>query len=234
MPVGTPKDARDAVTPAQLAAAIEKLGTWTSPNAWLPPGPTRRAEPGDRRSRAAQGRRIAPGRRTCASARWSLLSGFNDPRTRDIMRGALGLQNDRLRAVAYTYFEHNARSDRRPEAARRGADESSEFVRPALTRALAAYGTDPKVREMHGRARDEGAGVLPQRGDRGARRLPRGLCGGADHRGREDRRAAADRRGASRSARSATSRRCRRSRGSSEARRASRSRPSPRRSACSA
>ena len=50
-------------------------------------------------------------------------------------------RNDRLRAVAYAYFEHN------PEpavvaAAARGArrSESSEFVRPALMRALAAYG----------------------------------------------------------------------------------------------
>ena len=36
-----------------------------------------------------------------------LLSGFNDPRTRDVMAGVLTAPNDRLRTVAYTYFEHN-------------------------------------------------------------------------------------------------------------------------------
>ena len=34
-----------------------------------------------------------------------LLSGFNDSRTRDVMAGVLTAPNDRLRAVAYTYFE---------------------------------------------------------------------------------------------------------------------------------
>ena len=36
-----------------------------------------------------------------------LLSGFNDPRTRDVMAQSLTAANDRLRAVAYAYFEHN-------------------------------------------------------------------------------------------------------------------------------
>src|SRR5579859_5433065 len=36
-----------------------------------------------------------------------LLTGFNDPRTKDSMRAALTSPNDRLRAVAYSFFEHN-------------------------------------------------------------------------------------------------------------------------------
>ena len=75
-----------------------------------------------------------------------LLSGFNDPRTRDVMAQMLGEKNDRLRSVAYTWFEHNADKpivSRLLEAAGR---EESEFVRPALMRALAAYGADPAVR----------------------------------------------------------------------------------------
>src|SRR3954451_13734475 len=36
-----------------------------------------------------------------------LLTGFNDPRTTDAMREALTSPNDRLRTVAYSYFEHN-------------------------------------------------------------------------------------------------------------------------------
>src|SRR5207342_154080 len=36
-----------------------------------------------------------------------LLTGFNDPRTKDAMRESLSSPNDRLRAVAYSFFEHN-------------------------------------------------------------------------------------------------------------------------------
>jgi HEAT repeat protein len=36
-----------------------------------------------------------------------LLTGFNDPRTRDAMRESMTSPNDRLRTVAYSYFEHN-------------------------------------------------------------------------------------------------------------------------------
>ena len=36
-----------------------------------------------------------------------LLTGFDDPRTRDAIRESLASPNDRLRTVAYSYFEHN-------------------------------------------------------------------------------------------------------------------------------
>src|SRR5437762_6437584 len=36
-----------------------------------------------------------------------LLTGFNDPRTKDAMRAAISSPNDRLRTVAYSFFEHN-------------------------------------------------------------------------------------------------------------------------------
>ena len=75
-----------------------------------------------------------------------LLSGFNDPRARDIMETALGDPNDRLRAVAYAYFEHNPDLTVVPLLLAALDKESSEFVRPQLTRALAAYGSDPRVR----------------------------------------------------------------------------------------
>jgi len=35
-----------------------------------------------------------------------LLAGFNDPRAREVMLSALDDPNDRLRTVAYAYFEH--------------------------------------------------------------------------------------------------------------------------------
>ncbi len=75
-----------------------------------------------------------------------LLSGFNDPRTRDVMLAALSDPNDRLRTVAYSYFEYNPEPAMAARLLKALDKEESEFVRPALTRALAAYGTDPAVR----------------------------------------------------------------------------------------
>jgi len=77
-----------------------------------------------------------------------LLSGFNDPRARDVMEEALGDANDRLRSVAYTYFEHNPDKIIAPLLLKALDREDSEFVRPELTRAVAAYGAfDPKARD---------------------------------------------------------------------------------------
>ena len=77
-----------------------------------------------------------------------LLSGFNDPRTRDVMVQMLGDPNDRLRSVAYTWFEHNQDKTIVPRLLQAADKEESEFVRPALMRALAAYGADPAVRPV--------------------------------------------------------------------------------------
>ena len=76
-----------------------------------------------------------------------LLTGFNDPRTTEQMVEELGSSNDRLREVAYGYFE---RHPNRALAARLLAalqKEGGEFVRPSLVRALAAVGDDPSVRD---------------------------------------------------------------------------------------
>ncbi len=75
-----------------------------------------------------------------------LLSGFNDPRARDVMLTALSDPNDRLRTVAYAYFEYNPEPGMAARLLKALDKEESEFVRPALTRALAAYGSDPAVR----------------------------------------------------------------------------------------
>jgi HEAT repeat protein len=75
-----------------------------------------------------------------------LLSGFNDPRARDVMSDALDDPNDRLRTVAYAYFEHNRERGMAERLLKALDKEDGEFVRPALTRALAAYGDEPKVR----------------------------------------------------------------------------------------
>jgi len=77
-----------------------------------------------------------------------LLSGFNDPRTRDVMVQMLGDPNDRLRSVAYTWFEHDQDKTIVPRLLQAADKEESEFVRPALMRALAAAGADPAVRPV--------------------------------------------------------------------------------------
>jgi HEAT repeat protein len=75
-----------------------------------------------------------------------LLAGFDEKSTVDVMASVMADRNDRLRAVAYEWFERNPASA--PAAVLIDAlrTESSEFVRPALTRALAALNADPRVR----------------------------------------------------------------------------------------
>jgi len=103
-----------------------------------------------------------------------LLTGFNDPRTKDAIRESLASPNDRLRTVAYSFLEHNP--DPSFTAGLLGAleKEEAEFVRPALVRALAAHGDDPRVQQTL--IRDTGRGedffrsaVIEALGDYGAR-----------------------------------------------------------------
>jgi len=77
-----------------------------------------------------------------------LLTGFNDPRTRDAMRESLASPNDRLRTVAYRYFEHNPDPSLIPMFLAALEREQAEFVRPALVRTLAAHGSDPRVQSV--------------------------------------------------------------------------------------
>jgi HEAT repeat protein len=80
-----------------------------------------------------------------------LLSGFNDPGTRDVMTRMLADKNDRLRAVAYAFFEHNPDPAALPRLIAALPKEESEFVRPALTRAIAAHGTQKAAQEAMAR-----------------------------------------------------------------------------------
>jgi HEAT repeat protein len=75
----------------------------------------------------------------------TLLTGFNDPRTADVMEEAIASPNDRLREVAYAYFEQHPRPSLAPKFLASLAKEEGEFVRPALVRALAAIHKEPGV-----------------------------------------------------------------------------------------
>lgn len=86
-----------------------------------------------------------------------LLTGFNDPRTADAMREALVSPNDRLREVAFAYFEQFPEPALAPRMLAALDKEEGEFVRPALNRALANIHNEPKVTEAL--IRDAGRGV---------------------------------------------------------------------------
>jgi hypothetical protein len=78
----------------------------------------------------------------------ALLAGFGGPTARDVMREVQTDRNDRLRTVAFAWFEHNPDPEALPVLLDRLTKERSEFVRPALTRALAAHGSDARVRAV--------------------------------------------------------------------------------------
>ena len=74
-----------------------------------------------------------------------LLTGFDDPRAADQMIEVLTSPNDRLRELAYSYFERFPDRSLIPRLLAALDKEIGEFVRPALVRALAAVGDDAKV-----------------------------------------------------------------------------------------
>jgi HEAT repeat protein len=143
-PAPATQETREAVTPARLKAAIDKLGTVDYPVRMDAARTVRRAAP----AMAVPALVQAVDEHADGYVRFRalvLLSGFNDPRTRDVMVEALGSPNDRLRTVAYAFFEHNPDAQVLPRLLDALGREESEFVRPALTRALAAHGADPRA-----------------------------------------------------------------------------------------
>jgi HEAT repeat protein len=90
-----------------------------------------------------------------------LLTGFNDSRATASMQSAMTSPNDRLRAVAYSFFEHHPDRELGPRLLAALDHEPGEFVRPSLVRALTALASatdearirDTLVREA-GRGQD--------------------------------------------------------------------------------
>lgn len=89
-----------------------------------------------------------------------LLTGFEDPAKSSLaplMAEMMADRNDRVRAVAYAWYEHHPAEAPVPALLDALERETSEFVRPALTRALAAQAGpatpsgDPAVRAKLGR-----------------------------------------------------------------------------------
>lgn len=74
-----------------------------------------------------------------------MLAGFGQASTGALMRELLGDPNDRVRSVVYAWFEHHPAPEVLEPLLGALATEASEFVRPALTRAIAAYGDDARA-----------------------------------------------------------------------------------------
>jgi HEAT repeat protein len=129
--------APQTVSPAQLQAAISKLGdldysTRTNASRTVRRTANAQAVPALLQAVAEQADGYVRYRALV------LLTGFNDLRTKDAMRESLTSPNDRLRAVAYSFFEHNPDRAMIPQFMVALEKEQAEFVRPALVRAVAS------------------------------------------------------------------------------------------------
>lgn len=133
---------------AELARAIDQLGSLDSYEIRMEAARTIRRAPAEQAApaltRAAREHRDEYVRYRAAV----LLSGFSQPSTGTLMRALLADRNDRLRTVAAAWFEHHPDLQVLPALIEALTDETSEFVRPALTRALAAHGDDPRARDV--------------------------------------------------------------------------------------
>ena len=74
-----------------------------------------------------------------------LLTSFNDPGTPALMRSLLADRNDRVREVAYRWFERHPDGSLSEALLAALNTEASEFVRPALVRAVAALPSNDRV-----------------------------------------------------------------------------------------
>ena len=129
--------APQSVSPAQLQAAIAKLGDLDYATRTTASRTVRRTAS----AQAVPALMQAVSEQADGYVRYRalvLLTGFNDPRTKDAMRESLACPNDRLRTVAYSFFEHNPDRAMLSQFITALDKEQAEFVRPGLVRALAA------------------------------------------------------------------------------------------------
>ena len=148
---GQEPTAPQSVSPAQLQAAIAKLGDLdytarTTASRTVRRTPNAQAVPALLQAVSEQADGYVRYRALV------LLTGFNDPRTKDAMRESLGSPNDRLRTVAYSFFEHNPDRAMLPQFMTALDKEHAEFVRPALVRAVASIAAGSQGEDI-GRAR---------------------------------------------------------------------------------
>ena len=131
-------------SPEQIRAAIDKLGDLDYPTRMAAGRTIRRAPTAPAVTALLQ----AFNEHADGYVRFralTLLTGYNDPRTADAMAAAMVSPNDRLREVAYGYYELHPNPALAPRMLAALEKEDGEFVRPALIRALAAIPKDLKI-----------------------------------------------------------------------------------------
>ena len=141
--------APQTVSPAQLQAAIAKLGDLDYATRTVASRTVRRTAS----AQAVPALLQAVSEQADGYVRYRalvLLTGFNDPRTIAAMRESLASPNDRLRTVAYSFFEHNPDRAMIPQFMTALEKEQAEFVRPALVRALASAAAAGQGNDVNG------------------------------------------------------------------------------------
>lgn len=158
--------------PEQIPALIDQLGDFDYTVRMEASRAVRRADPGI----AAAALRDAVRGHEDSYVQFRalvLLYGLRLPDARDAFAAALESPNDRVRAAAYGYYEFEPDPATAPRLLAALEAETSEFVRPALLRALAAHADDAAVRAQLVRDIDRGetffrAVVIEALGDHGA------------------------------------------------------------------
>jgi HEAT repeat protein len=143
---GARQQAPPAVSGADVQAAIDKLGSFDFPVRTEASRVVRRASSDVAVPLLARAARAHADEYVRYRA-LTLLSGFGGPTTATVMQELKSDRNDRLRTVAFAWFEHQPTPAALPSLIEALQKERSEFVRPALTRSIAAHTGDPRVRE---------------------------------------------------------------------------------------
>lgn len=140
----TPAAPQTLVSDRELAAAITSLGAFEFPARLAASRTVRRATS----AQAVPALTAAARSHADSFVQYRalvLLAGFDDPATPQVMQSLMTDRNDRLRAVAYAWFGHHPSPAIVPVLIDALTRETSEFVRPSLTRALAAQKSDARV-----------------------------------------------------------------------------------------
>jgi HEAT repeat protein len=135
-----------AQVPVDLPGAIDKLGSFDFAARTEAARVVRRADGGAAVPALLRATRTHADEYTRYRA-LVLLTGFGDAAAAERMREVIGDRNDRMRAVAFAWFEHHPDPTVLPVLVDLLARERSEFVRPALTRAIAAHGAEPRAHD---------------------------------------------------------------------------------------
>jgi len=132
------------VTAADVTAAIDKLGSFDFDVRTAAGRTVRRAEVSVSTPLLARAARSHKDEYVRYRA-LVILAGLGESAAGEVVRDVITDRNDRLRTVSYGWYEHHPDPAVLPTLLAALSTEQTEFVRPTLTRAIAAQGTDPRA-----------------------------------------------------------------------------------------